>query len=507
MSDVAVIPIIRGAANKLDRMERSQLATVYEQYRTASNEWLRRQILENNRIDILAEVILGYEVHPFHLAMMIHQFRYPQSLVLSFRGGGKSTCCTVSKAVHYFCKNRDFRLGLSSESQGTAAGFLREIKGHFENNERLAEVFGPFYDSHIVGKWDTIEIDVVGKKHFGKESSITCTGVDAGVTSKHFDAGIHDDLAVEKNSRTEAMRTKIQTWHYKTWLPLIRPPNPSREHCGEHHGVGTRQAPGDIYEHLEENELKGRVLKVAALDENENSPWPEEFPPSFLKERRRDMGIIIFGAQMQQDVEAMRGEVFEYDNCLQLPDKEYPKTEDLMVFMGTDLAVGEKEKDDMFAIAVIGLLGSIKDDAYWVFLLDYYLEHLRAVKQVPKVLEYYDRWKPIRTGIETNQYQDIMRQTLELKPPAGRPSLVVYKIHTSLDKVTRAQKRAPLFEGKRMFFRDQGVHARPIDHLVRFPNGKGTKDFFDALDNALRAALRKTGRKKRERRKFGILGG
>lgn len=497
-----VIPLIRGAAKKLERLERSQLVTVLEQYRTASNEWLRRMVIEKNRIDILASVILGYEVKPFHIAMLRWQFLHPESLQLSFRGGGKTTCCTTARAIFYFCKNRDFRLVLGSESKGNAAGFLREIKGHFENNEKLQEVFGTFYDPHIVGKWDTYEIDVVGKKHFGKEASIMCTGIDASVTSKHFNAGIYDDLAVEENSRTENMREKTKTWYYKTWTPLILPPDPKIEHSGEHHGLGTRQHPEDIYGHLEENELKGHVQKIPALNEREMSPWPDKFKPEFFKEKRRRMGIIMFNAQYQQDVEAMRGEVFQYDECQQLDDKDWPELSALRVYMGVDLAVGEKDKHDMFAISVVGIRGSISKRDFYSYLLDFYLEHLRASRQPDKVLEYYDKWKPLRTGIEANQYQDVLRQVVKER----RPSMVCFPIHTSLDKRTRAWKLAPLFEDKRAFFRSKGIHARAIDHLVRFPGGKGSKDYFDSYDNAIRAARKKMGRRRREK-EFGVLGG
>jgi len=498
-----VIPLVRGAAKKLDKLERSQLETVYEQYRTASNEWLRRQIVENNRIDILASVVLGYDVEPFHLAMMQWQFLHPESLQLSFRGGGKTTVCTVAKAIHYLCKNRDLHILLASESKGTASGFLREIKGHLEGNERLIEVFGPFYDPKVVAKWDTYEIDVVGKATGSKEASVTCIGVDASITSKHFEVALTDDLVVEKNSRTEATREQVKNWFYHTYTPLIMPPRPGVEHCGEHHILGTRQCPEDLYEHLQENELKEHAQTIPALDERENSPYPKLYPPAFFKKQRRKMGVLRFGAQYQQDVEAMRGEVFQHNDCIQLDAEEYPALTRLKVYMGVDMAVGDKEKNDFFAISVVGILGSIRKDDFFSYLLDYYLEHLRASRQEAKVLEFYDKWKPLRTGVEINQYQDILRQTLKEK----RPGMVVYPIHTQLDKTTRAWKLAPLVEGHRMFFLGDGVHARPIDHLVRFPNGRGTKDYFDSLDNAIRAARRKAGRKRPERKKFGLIGG
>lgn len=497
-----VIPIIRGAANRLDKMERSQLVTFYEQTRTASNEWLRRQIVERGRIDILAGAILGYELQPFHLSMLLFQARHPESLQLSFRGSGKTTLCTVTRAIFYFCINRDFTLILSSESKSNAAGFLREIKGHFENNGRLIEVFGPFYDPHVVAKWDVHEIDVIGKKHFGKESSIQATGIDAAVTSKHFDAGIYDDLAVEENSRTEAGREKTRTWYYKTWMPLIKPQDSSVRFRGEHHGLGTRQHPEDIYGHLIENELKDHWQRIGALDDRGNSPWPARYPPSFFEDRRRKMGIILFNAQYQLDVEAMRGEVFEYDDCQQLSDKDFPVPGGLQIYMGVDLAVGEKDKHCMFAISVIGVKGNVLKDDIYVYLLDYYLEHLKASQQPSKVIDFYDRWRPLRIGIEINQYQDVLRQVVVEERPGAR----ILKIHTDLDKLTRALRLAPLFEGKRVFFQSGGVHARPIDHLVRFPNGKFTLDFFDSFDNAVRAARKRPGKHRSRRTEFGVLG-
>jgi phage terminase large subunit-like protein len=364
----------------------------------------------------------------------------------------------------------------------------------------LIEIFGPFYDPNIVGKWDTHEIDVVGKRHFGKEASIMCTGVDAAVTSKHFNAGIYDDLAVEDNSRTPAMREKIKTWYYKTWTPLILPPDSNIPHSGEQHGLGTRQHPEDQYSHLSSNELKDKVLEIPALDSQGNSPWPEMYPPKFFKQKRRRMGIILFNAQYQQNTEAMRGEVFQYDNCIQLPDEEWPALEKLRVYMGVDLAVGEKDRDCMFAISVIGIMGSVSKRDYYSYLLDYYLEHLRASEQEAKVIEFYDKWKPLRTGLEANAYQDILRQTLK----KSRPSMVVRKITTKVDKLTRAQKLSWLFEAKRAFFHDNGRHARPIDHLVRFPSDKFTKDFFDSYDNA-HVAAKKKGKRRNQRKQFGVL--
>lgn len=499
-----IIPLIRGATKKLDRLERSELVSVYEQYRTASNEWLRRQIVENNRIDILASVILGYTVKPFHLAMFKWQFQHPKNLVLSFRGCGKSTICTVVKAIHLHCKNRTLRLLIVSESKATASDILRDIKGHYESNDRLAEVFGAFYDPKIVQKWDVSAISIVGARLTQKETSIMCAGPDTRITGKHFDVGLVDDLVTEDNSRTEHMRKRVNTWYYKTYRPLILPPKEGFEHRGEQHHNGTFYHWDDHYHHLEKNELKDKVLKVPSLDEKDNSPWPEEYPPEFLLNQQDELGTIVFGSQYQMDTDAMKGEIFQYDDCQIIEESEYPPLSDMIVTMGVDLSADEKEQKQnaMFAIAVIGITGDIPKDDIYIFLLDYYLQHLRPSRQPDKVLEYYDMHNPYRSGIEINQYQISLKETVKLK----RPQMNVIKVNTRVDKVTRAIKLSKYFENGRVFFK-KGVHAKPVEHLVLFSAQSKYKDFFDALDNAVYAAKRKRRKQGKPKRKpFGVLG-
>lgn len=497
-----IVPLIRGAAKKLDRLERSELISVYEQYRTASNEWLRRQIVEHNRIDILAVVILGYTVKPFHLEMFKWQFRHPQNLVLSFRGGGKSTICTVVKAIHLHCKNRALRILIGSESKGTASDILRDIKGHYESNDRLSEVFGVFYNPKIVQKWDASEISIVGAPMARKESSIMCAGPDTRITGKHFDVGLIDDLVTEDNSRTEHIRMRVKTWYYKTYRPLILPPKEGFEHRGEQHHNGTFYHWDDHYHHLEENELKGRVLKIDALDEKENSPWPEEYPPEFFFNQRDDLGIINFNSQYMNDTESMKGEIFQYDDCQMIEEVDYPPLSDMLVTMGVDLSADEKEqkKNAMFAIAVIGITGNIAKDDIYIYLLDFYLQHLRPSKQSAKVLDYFDLHNPIRVGIETNQYQVSLKEDVKLK----RPQMNAIKIHTQIDKITRGINLSKYFENGRVFFKKR-VHAKPVSHLVLFSANSKYKDFFDAFDNAVYAAKKRRKKDKPPRKPFGVL--
>jgi phage terminase large subunit-like protein len=478
-------------ARLLERAERSELLIALEEQRDLRNEWLRRAILDKGRVDILAREVLGLQVLPFHTAMIRHQHQHPNDLQLVFRGAGKTTTCTITRAIYYLCKNRNFRILLASKTKGQSEAFLKEIKAHLEGNQRLIEIFGPFYDPQKTPKWDNGEIEVLGRTVLTKESSITCVGVDSAIVSKHYDAILADDLVDEENSRTEHMRQKVRTWYYQTLDPTLEPPDPSVPHRGDYHRLGTRYHYDDLWGHLMENELKDHTQVIPALDPDGRSPWPEKYPAAWFKEKRRNAGTIIFNAQYQCDTEAMKGEIFKYDDCQELDDKDWPDESGLRKFVGVDLAIKESETTDQFAIVCVGISGSIVKNNFDVFILDYFAGQLRFNDQTKKILDFYNKWDPITGYIESNAYQLSQFQNIKHENPGLR---IKPKI-TDKDKVARAWKLSPLFEDKRVFFK-KGVQNIFIDQLVLFPSHR-YKDLFDALDMAV-AAAKNRGRRRRE---------
>jgi predicted phage terminase large subunit-like protein len=467
--------------------ERSELIDQYKHARGMGNEWIKRQVIQNNRIDILANVVLGNELQPFHRELLRFQFIHPDNLQLAFRGAGKTTSCTVTKAIHLLLKNPDLRILLASKTAANAEGFLKEIKNHFESNQLLAEIFGEYYDPRKVTKWDNREIEVLPRKRPNKEASITCVGVDTTIVSKHYDVIISDDLVDEENSRTKNQRDKTRTWYYQTLDPTLEPPDPSVPHRGEHHRLGTRYHYDDLYGHLIANELKEHHNIVPGLDHRGRSPWPKKYPPKWFAEKRRKAGVIIFNAQYQCDTEAMKGEVFQYDDCQQIPDKDCPDKSELRVYMGVDLAISEKETADKFAIVVIGV--TPERTAYYV--LDYFEDQLRFSAQTAKIIDFAKRWDPIRIAIETNAYQEAQYQTLR----ETKPELRLKPLKTDKDKTTRAWKLSAIFEDKKVFFMKS--QQLLIEHMVLFPNHR-YKDLFDAFDMAVSASKSRSRRRRRD---------
>jgi len=485
-----VKPILPTGTKKLDKLEKSELIDQCRHYNDMKNELLRRQIIDNNRIDLLATEVLGYQVQPFHFRMMQWQFLHPDSMQWVFRGAGKSTTCTITKIVHLLIKNPNLRILIASKSQMNAEGFLKEIKGHFEGNEKLVELFGEYYDPQKVGKWDTREIEVAPRTQNHKEASVTCVGVSGTIVSKHYDIIMSDDLVDEENARTKGQREKTLKWYYQTLDPTLEPPDPAVPHRGEHHRLGTRYHFDDLWGHLKANELAKHTQVIRALDDDDRSPWPEKYPPEWFKEKRKKSGLIIFNAQYQNDTEAMKGEVFQYDDCQMIEDRDVPK--DLKIFQGCDLAIKTGEANDQFAHVTIGI-----DDQWRIFVLEFFAGHLRFTAQTEKIQQLYRKYDPIRVGIETNAYQDAQYQ--KLKDEEGDIRLT--PIITTKDKLTRGWKLSGHFEDKRVFFK-KGMHVM-VDQLVLFPS-HSRDDLFDALDLAIGVAAKKV--RKKRRREPGLLG-
>jgi phage terminase large subunit-like protein len=483
-------PVFGG--KRLRKAERSELVEIYTQSLETENVWLKKQIIENNRIDLLATEILGYEVKPLHLALLRFQFLHPENLQLVYRGAGKSSMCTVTKTIHLLLKNANIRILIASKTTTNAQGFLKEIKAHFEKNDKLIEVFGPYYDPRLTKKWDEREIEVLPRTKYTKEANVTCVGVDGTVVSKHYDVIISDDLIDESNSRTEHMRKKTQTFFYNTLEPTLEAPDPEVPHRGEHHKQGTRFHYDDLYGHLIKNELKDHHQIIRALNENGQSPWPERHSPEWFLEKLKKSGLIIFGAQYLCDTEAMKGKIFQYDDCQVIESGEIP--EDLKIFMGIDLAIGEKEENDNFVIVIVGV-----DTNKNYYILDFYEGKIRFSKQTRKIKEYYKKWDPIRALIETNAYQEAQYQRLKDNDKSMR--IKPKKQHK--DKISRAWKRSGDFDNKNVFFKKTGKSHIAVERCVMFPDGEGSKDFFDAMDLAFKASNLK---RRKSRKEPGLIG-
>lgn len=470
-------------ARRLGSLSRDKLLELIIVAREYRNEWIRWQVIYNKRNDILASVLLGYEIVPtLHWRIIKHHAKYSQTMVLAFRGAGKTTTATITDAIGNIIRNPNVRILIASKTLQNAQDFLKEIKGHFESNPNFREVFGNWVGRR---QWDERSIEVNRRTVSAKEPTVMTVGADGAVASKHYDVLYADDLVEEENSRTEYMRKRLHNWYYSVLIPCLEPPDPMFPERGQLRISGTRYHPEDMYNHLQKHELAKSTLTIPAITPEGESTWPSKFPVEYLKNKMINMGMVIFNAQFQCDCEAMKGEIFNYDHFIIENSTTYPDLGACKVYQGVDLAIGEKESNDMFAQVVI----AVKDGHVWVVAYDE--GHYRFNEQSDRIIAFYKKYMPIWCAVEANAYQMAQLHNLKDRDPTFRGMRVI----TMKDKVTRAWKLTPLFESGRVHFKRE--HTLIMERLVtRSSTAKKNWDMFDAFDLSVQASQRKSAKRR-----------
>lgn len=493
--------LLRASNEALDFSRREGIVESLERVHEKRKEWLRRLIVKGDRIDLLAKEILGYDIHPrAHLPIIRHQFRHKTSLVLGPRGGGKSTIGTVVKCVGILCKNRNAKILLLSKTATNAEGMLRDVKGHLESNEKLVDLFGRFMPQKSSDlAWSNTEIEVEGIRLSGDRitPTVMCIGVGGALPSKHFDYILADDLVDKDNSATPLQRERMWAWITHVMMPTLNPPTESNGFAGEIHYIGTRYHYLDLYGKLQEGDCKDSTLIIPALaqydpldPDPEQSFYPERFSSEFLKKKRESMGVIAFNAQMQNNTEAMKGKIFDYDDLLDAQEKDVP--EKGVVVMACDLASKQASDADYFSISVVKITLEKEPRIFSLYSL---ITRMSAMKQAEKIVDVFQEYKPMRLGIEANGYQLVQVELVKKEAARRGLSINIVPIYTELDKEQRAHNLTPLTESKRIFFLPGQEMLK--EQLVLMPDGEHD-DGFDSLDMAINLGLRRRKKKIRE---------
>lgn len=171
-----------------------------------------------------------------------------KKLIVVPRGTFKSTICSISFPTWLLAKDPNHRILLDSELFSNSSRLLREIKGHMESNH-MKEIFGDW----VGPVWNDSEIIIKQRTKIYKESSITCSGVEANKTGQHYSVIIADDLSSLDNSMTQEQREKVYN-HYRLYISLLDP-------GGTLVVVGTRYSQGDIIGHILDTEIDEQKKK------------------------------------------------------------------------------------------------------------------------------------------------------------------------------------------------------------------------------------------------------
>jgi hypothetical protein len=161
-------------------------------------------------------------------------------LILQPRETFKTSFFTVTLAICLILNNPEISILIANERIENSKDMLREIKRHFEQNEKLRSLFGNYVSLTM---WAEHSITINRKTKNIKEPTIWVSGIGAAITSKHPDVILCDDIAGRKDKESEAGRQETMSFFQDSWDLL-------KKESGMFFLTGTRKHLSDIYNHV-----------------------------------------------------------------------------------------------------------------------------------------------------------------------------------------------------------------------------------------------------------------
>lgn len=303
-----------------------------------------------------------------------------------------------------------------------------------------------------------------------------------GITWKWWNIMIIDDAyASRQDAESETIRRTVSDWYWSTFL--------SRKQNDQAKQIIIMQRWREddlIWEILEREPEKWAELKIPALDENDNSFWPNRFNNDYFKDIRKQ-NPVFFSSQYQQDpVNKLwwdfKEEYFKF--CEPIEIETRINRMDIVSFI--DPAISQKQEADFTWLVTVW----IDNTNNFVYLLE-----VKKLKETPdKIIEeafdtarkYSIKWANYKMWIEVVQYQKML--ALEIK---NQMRIKDFYFHLEEVKPTwekEARIRSILQPRYSSWVMIEPEHLNWWSELrlelLKFPNGKHD-DLIDALASAI----------------------
>ena len=310
------------------------------------------------------------------------------------------------------------------------------------------------------------------------------TGIDAGnpnAEENEFGGAliIDDPMDVDK-ARSEVEKEKtIKTYTNKLSTRLRTPETPII-------ALMQRIDVGDLAAYIIKNEPDSwDIVKIEALDENDESFYPERFPKEMLLELR-EKNPVLFYSQYQQNPIVPGGNLFK-DYMLQ----QGPIPQDIeQVFITSDTAYKEKQENDFTVICVWGIRQG------QLYLLELIRERLKAAdieSVLLPVIQRHNRFGYMGAYIEPKGHGIYLNQRLRILgyPMASEDDIEEFFKDRNQDKAQRASKAIPFLVGKSIVVSEnvpKQIYSACKAEMMSFPKGEHD-DFVDALVDGVKYAF------------------
>jgi predicted phage terminase large subunit-like protein len=407
------------------------------------------------------------------------------------RGNAKSTWTTLGLPLQVAAyKQRKFTLVLS-ETKSQAEDFISFIKLELETNERLKQDFPELCDEGPVRRADTI-ITRNGIKIRGAGAGQKLRGMRHG--AKRPDLVICDDLENDEAVESPEQRKKLEKWFSKALLKIGQPDT-------VYIVIGTilhydsllsdlLKRPGwkgkkfqsviswsksklwdawaaifaDITVGKEEAENRADAFFADHREEmlaGTEVLWPEREPYYYLMKMRLSDGPAAFDSEKQNEPINPEDCLFKEEWFTFWDDADIDLS-NLPLYAAIDPSLGKKSKKaDPSAI----LAGRYHNGILWLEIADIEKRHPDQI--IEDVLIYHQRNHIHLAGVETVQFQQFFKDTLEKIAHERNLTLNIVEIQQSQDKTMRIQSLQPWVKNGWIRFR-RNMRVL-IDQMQKFP--------------------------------------
>lgn len=184
----------------------------------------------------------------------------------------------------------EMRIMLGCEAQDLASSRLRWVASQWETN-KLLRAFWPHkcWDRPLAQakKWNETEI-ILPRTIDYPEPSMHALGVGGAFIGYHYNVLLKDDIVALKAANSPILMDGAYDWHLASRTRL----SPDEE-LGLEFTIGTRWAPRDVYERIQEEDPTVEV-ETHALVEDGRSLFPEAFSLDKIAQLQKEEGVMFW---------------------------------------------------------------------------------------------------------------------------------------------------------------------------------------------------------------------
>lgn len=386
----------------------------------------------------------------------------------------------VSRALFELGINPNIRIKIICCSDTMAKKRLMAITMYIEESERLHKVF-PMLKPALRASWTKTQIYVDRKVKSG-EPSVEAFGILSSSSGSRADLLLLDDIC---DARNTIINPALQDTVRQTLFDNIMNFLPADG--GRAWYICTPWTTGDVTNDLKAIPAWKQWRRPVTVDD---PLWPERWSREALAKRKDELPLRSWQRQFELVVIAEEGATFSHKA---LKDHNNVKVEQfredgpVLYFAGVDLAIATSKKAANFVV-VIGALGANKEK-HLIETVKHKGVSFR--QQIEIIKDVNTRYELQLVMVETNAYQDSMRQELE-----DVKGLNVRGYTTSGKSKRDLELGIPGFageieKGQWTIWDSEGSNEPTLDEMKAYPYGD--KDDCVMAGFFLREAMRQQG--------------